>query len=201
MDRTREISRRNFIRKTSTGVGAGIVGISLNSCSNGGSSGGRAMARKVSVASIDLKGLWPDKTRESRIKRMLERMEDVKGLHPDLICLPELFDTSWVDEPFVISDIAEDEKVPGPVTGRIAEEAKKHRCYIVCPVVTKKDGHFYNSSILLNRQGEMDGVYHKIHPTDTETLPDVYYKGGGMTPGALIPPVFETDFGIIGMQI
>jgi predicted amidohydrolase len=201
MDRAREISRRNFIRKTSTGVGAGIVGISVPSCSTDGSSGGRAIARKVSVASIDLKGLWPDKTRESRIKRMLERMEDVKVLHPDLICLPELFDTSWVDEPFVISDKAEDEKVPGPVAQRVAEEAKKHHCYIVCPVVTKKDGHFYNSSILLNRQGEIDGVYHKIHPTDTETLPNAYFKGGGMTPGALMPPVFETDFGIIGMQI
>jgi predicted amidohydrolase len=159
------------------------------------------LPREIWVAAISLKGLWPEQTIEKRIKDMLERMESVYPLEPDIICLPETFQISWVDEMKTLEEIAEDENVPGPVTARIAEMARKHNCYIVCPVVTKKEGHFYNSSILLNRQGDIDGVYHKIHPTDTETLPDVYYKGGGTTPGILNPPVFKTDFGTIGMQI
>ena len=159
------------------------------------------LPREIWVAAISLKGLWPEQTIEKRIKDMLERMESVYPLEPDIICLPETFQISWVDEMKTLEEIAEDENVPGPVTARIAEMARKHNCYIVCPVVTKKEGHFYNSSILLNRQGNIDGVYHKIHPTDTETLPDVYYKGGGTTPGILNPPVFKTDFGTIGMQI
>jgi predicted amidohydrolase len=159
------------------------------------------LPREIWVAAISLKGLWPEQTIEKRIKDMLERMESVYPLEPDIICLPETFQISWVDEMKTLEEIAEDENIPGPVTSRIAELAKKHHCYIVCPVVTKMDGHYYNSSILLNRQGEIDGVYHKIHPTDTETLPDVYYKGGGTTPGVLKPPVFKTDFGTIGMQI
>ena len=159
------------------------------------------LPREIWVAAISLKGLWPEQTIEKRIKDMLDRMESVYPLEPDIICLPETFQISWVDEMKTLEEIAEDENVPGPVTSRISEMAKKHNCYIICPVVTKKEGHFYNSSILLNRKGEIDGVYHKIHPTDTETLPDVYYKGGGMTPGTLQPPVFKTDFGIIGMQI
>jgi beta-ureidopropionase len=159
------------------------------------------LPREVWVAALSLKGLWPEKTIESRIKSVIERMERVYPYEPDIICLPETFQISWVDEVGKLEEIAEDETVPGPVTARIAAEARKHNCYIVCPVITKKDGHFYNSAILLNRKGEIDGVYHKIHPTDTETLPDVYYKGGGTTPGALIPPVFKTDFGTIGLQI
>jgi beta-ureidopropionase len=159
------------------------------------------LPREVCVAAISLKGLWPEKTIEKRINDVLERMEKVYPLEPDIICLPETYQISWVDEIKTLEEIAEDENVPGPATARIAELAKKHNCYIVCPVVTKKDGHFYNSSILLNRKGEIDGVYHKMHPTDTETLPDVYYKGGGTTPGVLNPPVFKTDFGTIGMQI
>lgn len=159
------------------------------------------LPREIWVAAISLKGLWPEQTIEKRIKDMLERMESVYPLEPDIICLPETFQISWVDEMKTLEEIAEDENVPGPVTSRISEMAKKHNCYIICPVVTKKEGHYYNSSILLNRQGEIEGVYHKIHPTDTETLPDVYYKGGGTTPGVLKPPVFKTDFGTIGMQI
>jgi beta-ureidopropionase len=159
------------------------------------------LPREVWVAALSLKGLWPEKTIENRIKAVIERMERVYPYEPDIICLPETFQISWVDEVGKLEEIAEDETVPGPVTARIAAEARKHNCYIVCPVITKKDGHFYNSAILLNRKGEIDGVYNKIHPTDTETLPDVYYKGGSTTPGVLKPPVFKTDFGTIGLQI
>jgi beta-ureidopropionase len=159
------------------------------------------LSREVWVASISLKGLWPEKTIEKRIKDVLERMESLYAFEPDIICLPETFQISWVDEIKTLEEIAEDETIPGPVTSRIAEVAKKQNCYIICPVVTKKEGRFYNSSILINRQGKIDGVYHKIHPVDTEIVPEVYYKGGGVTPGILRPPVFKTDFGTIGMQI
>jgi beta-ureidopropionase len=100
-----------------------------------------------------------------------------------------------------LAEIAEDEKVPGPVTSVIADFARKHNCYIACPVITSTGGHFYNSTLLLDRKGNIAGVYHKIHPTKTEILPGNAYKGGGVTPGALDQPVIETDFGKVGMQI
>jgi predicted amidohydrolase len=159
------------------------------------------LPREVWVAAISLKGLWPEQTIEKRIKDVLARMESLYAFEPDIICLPETFQISWVNEIRTLEEIAEDETTPGPVTSRIAEVAKRQNCYIICPVVTKKAGHYYNSSILINRQGKIEGVYHKIHPTDTEIIPETYYKGGGMTPGVLKPPVFKTDFGTIGMQI
>ncbi len=82
------VSRRNFIRQTSAGLGAGLVGLSIPGCATALPSESKKMARKVSVASVDLKGLWPEKTREARIKRMLERMQEVTGYKPDIICLP-----------------------------------------------------------------------------------------------------------------
>jgi predicted amidohydrolase len=132
---------------------------------------------------------------------MLERMEEVAGMKPDLVCLPELFDTSWVEEKNTLSELAEDEKTPGPVTSRIAQFAKKNNCYVVCPLFTKKDGHFYNSSLLLDRKGAIAGVYHKTHPTKTEIFPDQAFKGGGTVPGAIDQPIVQTDFGKVGMQI
>lgn len=193
------ISRRNFLKSTSAGIGGGLVGASLLSCSQ--SSGGKKLSREACLVSVDLKGLWPDTTRESRIKRIIARMEEAATVEPDLVCMPELFDTMWVSEERPLNEVAEDENVPGPVTGIIAEFARKHNCYVVCPVFTKNDGHFYNSSLLIDRKGNIAGVYHKIHPTKTEVLPNVAYKGGGITPGAFDQPVFETDFGKVGMQI
>lgn len=162
---------------------------------------GNRLPREVMVASLSLKGLWPEQTIEKRIKDVFARMESVYAFEPDIICLPETFQFSWVNEVKRLEEIAEDETIPGPVTGRVAEIARQHNCYIVCPLITKKDSHYFNSSILINRQGKIEGVYHKAHPTDTEVLPEIYYKGGGVTPGVLKPPVFKTDFGTIGMQI
>jgi beta-ureidopropionase len=194
-------SRRNFLINTSIGLGGGIIGSSVLSCRPGLAEGMNKLPREVCLASVDLKGLWPEKTRESRIKSIQARMEDIVGLQPDLICLPELFDTIWVEEQKHLGDVAEDEKVAGPVTGIIAEFAKKHHCYVACPVFTKSEGHFYNSSLLIDRNGKIAGVYHKIHPVKTEVLPDQAYQGGGITPGALDQPVIETDFGKVGMLI
>jgi beta-ureidopropionase len=194
-------SRRNFIRQTSLGIGAGIVGASIPSCSSVIKNGNSKLPREVTVASIDLRGLWPDNTRESRIKRILQRMELVTGLKPDLICLPELFDTMWVSEQYKISDVAESEEIPGPVTGRIGEFAKKYNCYVVCPVYTKKEGIFYNSSLLIDRNGNIAGVYNKIHPVKSEVIPSGPTDDVSIRPGSMDQPVIETDFGKVGIQI
>ena len=77
------VSRRNFIRQTSAGLGACIVGFTVPSCASANPSANRQMARKVSVASVDLKGLWPDKTRESRINTDYLRIKSVVS-----ICIP-----------------------------------------------------------------------------------------------------------------
>ena len=210
MNNEKNVSRRNFIRNSSLGLGAGMVGASIPSITSANpitgpdhSKENKKSPREIRVASVDLVGLWPDTTRESRIKRILERMEEVAAMKPDLLCLPELFDTSWVEEGEgkPLTELAEDEKIPGPVTSRIAAFAKKTNCYVVCPLFTKKDGKFYNSCLLLDRKGNIAGVYHKTHPVKTEIFPDQAFKGGGIVPGAIDQPVIETDFGKVGMQI
>ncbi len=135
------------------------------------------------------------------MKDVLARMESVYAFEPDIICLPETVNISWVDEIKTLDEIAEDETTAGPVTTMLAEMAKKHNCYITCPIITRSKGRYFNSSVLLNRQGRIDGVFHKVRPTDTEIIPEKYYKGGGVTPGVLRPPAFKTDFGTMGMEI
>jgi predicted amidohydrolase len=154
------------------------------------------LRRGVKIASVDLQHLYPEKSIESRVKNMLSRMEKAAGYEPDIMCLTETFNTSYVDEQKSYEEIAEDEHVPGPVTSKVADFARSHGCYVICPIVTKNNGKFYNSAILLDRQGSIAGVYYKVHPVDTETQ-----NGEGIIPGPVRPPVFETDFGKIGMQI
>lgn len=159
------------------------------------------LPREVWAAAISLKGLWPVDTIERRMKDVLSRMESLYAFDPDVIVLTETINTSWVREQKSLEEIAESEETPGPVTSMLAKVAKEHNCYVTSPVVTKSGERYYNSLILINRKGEIDGVYHKAHPTITEVEPRKYYRGGTVTPGTLNPPVFKTDFGTVGMQI
>jgi beta-ureidopropionase len=196
-------SRRSFIKQSSLGLGAGIAGLGVSGplSISGLITENKKLPREIRAATIDLRGLLHDVTSESRIKGVLERMEELTGLQPDIICLPELFSTMWVQEQKPLSDIAEDEKIPGKVAGRISLFARKNNCYVVCPLITRKSGNYYNSSLLIDRKGNIAGVYHKMHPVKTEIFPDQEYKGGGVVPGEIDQPVIETDFGKVGMQI
>src|SRR6185295_3625929 len=96
------------------------------------------LPREVWVAGISLKGLWPVATIKQRMKDVLQRMESVYAFEPDIICLPEEINQSWVNESKTLQEVAEDEDSPGPVRSMFADIARKQHCYITCPIVTKK---------------------------------------------------------------
>ena len=62
--------------------------------------------------------------------------------------------------------------------------------------VAPSAGVVYNSSVLIDRSGEVVGVYRKTHPFCTEHVDG----GGWVTPGDTVT-VCDTDLGKIGMII
>ena len=113
----------------------------------------------------------------------MERLNRAASFHPDIACLPELFSNRAP------------EQVPGVVTERLAAWAREHSSYVIYGLKTKQGDLVYNSAILLDRKGQVIGKYNKVHPTEGEMKERI-------TPGEDAgPPVFTTDFGVIGIQI
>jgi hypothetical protein len=119
-------------------------------------------------------------------------MEEVVPFQPDIVCLAEVAPFMKVSPRPPIEEVAE--QGIGPITRRFAEFARKNHCYVILPLYTKENGRYYNAAVLLDRQGQYVGEYRKTYPTAGEMKK-------GITPGPTDPPVFETDFGVIGMQI
>ena len=81
--------------------------------------------------------------------------------------------------------------LPGtPTLGKLAREKN---AWIVAGIVEREGSTLYNTAILLDRAGRVAGKYRKVY------LPREEIEGG-VTPGNSYP-VFETDFGKIGMMI
>ena len=188
------MERRNFIKNSALGLGAGVSLFSstLSSASNlNGELGAEKLPREIWIATLTLTRIDADNYKEM-IETVLDHMEDIANYKPDIICLPEIFPFFHISEKISIADVAE--KPYGKITSRFAEFAKKHKTYIICPLYTVKKGKYYNSAVVIDREGKILGEYNKIHTTEGE-------MSKGVTPGPLDPPVFKTDFGTIGVQI
>lgn len=187
------MKRRSFLKKSSLALGMGVLGTSnLNTQPVFGKQPSKRLPREVWIASMTLTWLKDSMPAEQRIEGLLSRMEDVVPMQPDIICLPETFPTGRSGRGTPVSEIAE--KVPGPVTNIFAEFAKKNNCYIICPIVTADKGHYYNAAVVIDRKGSVVGEYRKMYPVSSEIR-------AGITAGPAEPPLIETDFGKIGIQI
>ncbi|MGH9341481.1 MAG: carbon-nitrogen hydrolase family protein [Acidobacteriota bacterium] len=107
----------------------------------------------------------------------------------DIVCLPEGVTVVGTGKSYL--DVAE--PVPGPTTEFLGKIAREHELYIVAGLYEKVEETLYNTAVLIDREGNVAGSYRKV------SLPREEIEGG-ITPGQDFP-VFQTDFGRVGMMI
>ena len=87
----------------------------------------------------------------------------------------------------------------GVVAERMGAVARQHATYVIVPLfLEEEDGASWsNACVLIDREGEVVGIYRKVFPVSAYDKP---LLEGGVTPGVEFP-VFDCDFGKLGMQI
>ncbi|HVN21706.1 MAG TPA: carbon-nitrogen hydrolase family protein [Dongiaceae bacterium] len=122
--------------------------------------------------------------------QFMEHVLDQAGREkPDVILLTEFFPERGVKG--TARDRAE--PIPGPVTDVLARKAREYNSYIITGMLELDRSKAYDTAVLMDRQGHIAGKYRKTH------LPLAEVEDGE-TPGNEYP-VFDTDFGRIGILI
>jgi predicted amidohydrolase len=147
------------------------------------------MPRKVWIVTTSW-GAPGGRTAAQNRETALALLDEAAAFHPDLVCLPEEVQMIGVARE---ARAALAEPVPGPLFDALAERARRHNTYVVAGLGERRDGAWYNTAVLIDRQGRLAGRYDKRCPTD-------YELRDGVVPGGALP-VFETDFGRLGVQI
>jgi omega-amidase len=109
----------------------------------------------------------------------------------DLIVFPELATTGYELGP-AFTDVAE--RLPGQSVHLLAQRAIDYSTHILFGLVSKEkvESIIYNSAVLIGSEGEVLGVYHKVHLPGEERIA---FRAGYRL------PVFETDFGQVGVLL
>jgi predicted amidohydrolase len=145
-------------------------------------------ARPVTVFSVNLRPSG-SKTAAENVEKFAQAIDrEVQG-KADVILLPEgitVVGTGKKDP-----DVAE--TIPGPTTTRLGEVARQKRSYIVAGIYEREGPAIYNTAVLIDRAGNVAGKYRKVY------LPREELEVG-LTPGSDFP-VFQTDFGKVGLMI
>jgi len=184
-------SRRSFIERTAITAGFTALGAgNLFGQSSGLNTSQEKLPREVWIATVSQHGLSAE-TPERMVQTVLAILEKSIIYRPDVICLPEVFMTTYVSKRMTLSEKTD---ISGEMLKEFTAFARSNQCYIICPTYTRENGKIYNAAVVIDRQGNCAGEFRKIHlPDDEVTM--------GLTPGPLQPPVFKTDFGTIGIQI
>ena len=126
---------------------------------------------------------------EENLNQFAELLSIAATKKADIVCLPEAISLVGTGKSY----IEVSEAVPGPTTEFLGKIARENKMYIVAGILERDGNAVYNTAILLDREGELAGKYRKV------ALPREEIEGG-VTPGSTIP-VFDTDFGRIGIMI
>lgn len=136
--------------------------------------------------------------KETNVSHALELITKAAKDGAKLALLPELFSTEFF--PFQDSvnndyfDYAE--TIPGPTTKTLSQGAKDLGIVIIAPMFEKvRAGVYHNSAAVIDSNGELAGVYRKVHMPFIRNKEKYYFRPGHEY------HAFDTSVGKVGVVI
>jgi predicted amidohydrolase len=148
------------------------------------------MARYVTVCSVSHRPEAPYTDVDARLQQARTFAVRAARMGAQIVSFPEVYPHLGVpieQWPQVA------EEAGGRTTDFMAELARELGIHVIWPLIERRDGLLRNSALLIDRRGDVAGVYHKMFPTIGEI-------DAGVVPGTEAP-VFDTELGRIGIAI
>ena len=135
---------------------------------------------------------------DDNVARAALHIRDAAARGAQVICLPELFRTPYFcqSEDHANFDLAE--AIPGPTTATLAKLARELKVVIIGSLFERRAaGIYHNTAVILDADGDLCGVYRKMHIPDDPLFYEKFY----FTPGDLGFRAFDTAFGRLGTLV
>lgn len=118
--------------------------------------------------------------RDENVARACDLIDQaVAAERPDLIVLPEFFNTLYFPQYRDMAYTALAEPDDGPTMTRIRAKAAEHGVHIVATIYEEEGpGLLYDTAMLVGPDGAIQDKYRKVHPSAVLSLEKIYFRYG-----------------------
>lgn len=127
---------------------------------------------------------------DTNVEQMVQHLKQTAPYKPDFVCFTEVARELGCAQD---SDAWQGEPIPGPTTKAIGNVAKEIGTHVIVGMQELIDEQTFNAAVLIGRDGNVMGRYHKVQPTVSE-------MARGTLPGNEAE-AYSTDCGRVGMCI
>jgi len=113
--------------------------------------------------------------KKKNLQKAEKLIDEAASKGTKVVALPEMF--NFLGPGKELSSQAEN--IPGPTIERMSNKAMQYKIYILCGSISEKSTEFdkpFNTSVLIDPQGEIIARYRKIHLFNLEIKEDPLYK-------------------------
>jgi N-carbamoylputrescine amidase len=135
---------------------------------------------------------------DENLEKAITKIREAAARGAQIVCLQELFRSQYFcrEENAALFDLAE--TIPGPSTQAIGKVAKEAGVSVVASLFEKRAaGLYHNTAAVLGSDGELRGIYRKMHIPDDP----LYFEKFYFTPGDTGFLNFDTPAGRIGVLV
>ncbi len=135
---------------------------------------------------------------KQNLQNAIDSIREAAKKGAQIICLPELFLSSYFCQTENPEHFSLAEPIPGPTSDSLAKLAKELETVLIVPLFEKRtEGIYHNSAVVIDADGSLSGTYRKMHIPDDPCFYEKYY----FAPGDSGFKSFSTRYGKVGVLI
>ena len=135
---------------------------------------------------------------QDNMENIITQIRGAEALGANLVLLPELHNSHYFCQTADPENLNLAETIPGPSTQIFSQLAKELKIVLVASLYEKStNGVYYNTAVVFETDGEIAGIYRKMHIPDDPGYYEKYY----FTPSNLGFTPIQTSLGKLGILI
>ena len=132
------------------------------------------------------------------LEKAIWRTREAAARGAQIVCLQELFRSQYFCREENAELFALAEPIPGPTTETLGLLARELGVVIIASLFERRSaGLYHNTAAVIGADGELEGIYRKMHIPDDP----LYFEKFYFTPGDLGFKNFDTRFGRLGVLV
>lgn len=154
---------------------------------------GRAGQARIAVVQMSC-----GENQQANVDRALAHIAAAARDGAQIVCLQELFPAPYPCQSEDHARFAWAEPIPGPTTEALQKTARDSGVVVVGSLFERRTaGLYHNTAVVIDADGQLVGVYRKMHIPDDP----LYYEKFYFTPGDLGFQSFPTRYGRVGVCV